>query len=236
MATVKDIIKGSLRLIGAISNGENPSASELADGLTAFNEMLGSWSNENLLISSNTEEAFNLIANQQSYTMGTGGDFNTTWPIDIKSINYQDDAQSPKLELPLKVINLQEWTSLLLKESTSTIPRYVYIEETYPLKTIKLYPKPSVAKKLVIYSTKVIGNFSAATDTVDMRPGYLRAFKYNLALELAPEYGIDPSILVQSAAIDAKTAIKRQNIKPRYLKSDAPVSVKNKIYNILTGE
>ncbi len=43
MATALDVIKRSMRIIGALSDGENPTAEQAADGLTALQAMLGEW-------------------------------------------------------------------------------------------------------------------------------------------------------------------------------------------------
>ena len=43
MATALDIISRSLRLIGAVAEGEVPSAAQAADGLVALQAMLGDW-------------------------------------------------------------------------------------------------------------------------------------------------------------------------------------------------
>ena len=43
--TVQDLIKSTLRLIGAIGQGEEPTTAELTDAMTALNLMLDSWQN-----------------------------------------------------------------------------------------------------------------------------------------------------------------------------------------------
>ena len=43
MATALDVISRSMRLIGALANGEVPSADQAEDGLTALQAMLGEW-------------------------------------------------------------------------------------------------------------------------------------------------------------------------------------------------
>jgi hypothetical protein len=42
-------------------------------------------------------------------------------------------------------------------------------------------------------------------------PGYLRAFRFNLACEIAAEFGVEPSRQVQRIAMSSKRDIKRIN-------------------------
>ena len=43
MATALDVIRRSMRLIGALAEGEVPTAEQAADGITALQAMLGDW-------------------------------------------------------------------------------------------------------------------------------------------------------------------------------------------------
>jgi hypothetical protein len=54
---------------------------------------------------------------------------------------------------------------------------------------LHLNPVPSAADTLVLYTWQQLSRFAATSDTFDLPPGYARAIRYNLALELAPEYG-----------------------------------------------
>jgi len=47
--------------------------------------------------------------------------------------------------------------------------------------------------------------------TLAFPPGYLRAFKYNLACEIAAEFGVEPSPQVQRIAMTSKRNLKRIN-------------------------
>jgi hypothetical protein len=48
MATALDVIRRSMRLIGALAEGEVPTAEQAADGLTALQSMLGEWETRGL--------------------------------------------------------------------------------------------------------------------------------------------------------------------------------------------
>ncbi len=43
MTTARDIVKGALKSIGVTAGDEEPSAEDMADGLTSLNDMIASW-------------------------------------------------------------------------------------------------------------------------------------------------------------------------------------------------
>lgn len=236
MSTVRDLIRGSLRLLGAIAQGETPSAEEQADAFSALIDMLGSWSTESLLIFNKGREVFPLVSGQQSYTMGPSGNFNTVRPLKIEDALLQIQGSNPTFELPIKIVNQDEWVSISVKTMPSTIPINLYVEDTSPLATLNLWPIPSVASNLILYSWKPLDTFASVDSDLDLPPGYAKALRYNLALELAPEYGREPSASVLSGAIESKENIKRMNIKPTFLKMDEAVLPRNRTFNWMTGE
>lgn len=54
---------------------------------------------------------------------------------------------------------------------------------------------------------------SGTGDTVPAPDSALRAVAYNLAIELAPEYGVEPSAEVVRGAIDGMADLRRDSIK-----------------------
>ena len=55
-------------------------------------------------------------------------------------------------------------------------------------------------------------------------PGYERALRYALAVELAPEFGKTPSPIVLSTAAESFGLIKSRNAQPQYLYFDATLT------------
>lgn len=229
--TVRDLIKSSLRIIGAIASGETPSADESADALTTLNGILGSWSNQSLLVPSKAREVFSLVAGTQSYTIGPSGTFNTTRPIKILSAAIIPAGQN--YENTVDVYTQQQWAQIVSKDVSGN-PTAIYPEGTYPLETLNVYPKPSAADQLVIYSMKPLTAFASLNDEITLPAGYDRALKYNLAVELAAEYGKQLTGEVLGIASNSKSEIEALNSEPVYLTSDA-LFINKKSYNIMTG-
>lgn len=225
-----------MRLLGALASGETLQANESSDALTALNDMLGIWSTENLLIVSKAIEPFPLVAGQASYTMGIGGNFNTARPQKIENALLRTTTASTTFDLPIDIVNQDQWANISIKSVSSNIPTKLFAEGTYPLETIILWPVPAIANSLVLFSWKPLANISALNSVIDLPPGYAKALKYNLALELAPEYGRPLDELVMAQAVESKAAIKRMNVKPLYLTIDEAVLPHKPVFNWLTGE
>lgn len=232
--TGRDLVTASLRLFGAVAPGETIAASEATDGLASINRMIDSWSNESLLIYSRVREEFTLTPNDQSYTIGLTGDFVTSRPMLIDEALIRDETASPALETKLNILSLSEWASIEQKASISAIPTDIYIEGTYPNETINLYPMPSTAYKLVIFSAKPINTITTLDTVLSLPPGYQRALVYNGAIELAPEYGKSVSAEIVKAAEESKSSIKRMNSKPSYLTADKALT-NNSGFNFISG-
>jgi hypothetical protein len=221
--TASDLITASLRLIGAIASEETPSASEATDGLSALNMLLGSWSNEHLTVYKVTREEFNLTAGQRLYAMGDTSDFDTVRPIKIERAGIIDQSVSPQTETPIRVATPQEWAAISQKQFGNARPTHVYPEGGYPEINLYFYPIPSANLGVALYSWKPLEEFAALTTVIELPPGYARALKFNLAQDLAPEYGKSVSPEIAAIALESKAAIKRVNHQPRLLQVDSAI-------------
>src|ERR1700679_4026535 len=131
--TALDIVTSSLRLIGAISQGESISANEATTVLQVLNDILDLWSTQNLLIPSVISEVFPVVVGQQSYQMGTGApDFNTARPMIIQNAVWQYNNGQEIYELPIDIISQDEWVKIGVKSTTSNIATKLFIVESFP--------------------------------------------------------------------------------------------------------
>lgn len=234
--TGRDILSASLRLIGALASGESLEAAQATDGLAALNRMMANWSTESLLIYDKVRETFPTVASQQTYTMGVGGNFNTTRPLQIESALIQIAGTSPAAELPLKILNLDEYSTIILKTLTSSIPQYIYTEGAFPLENVSLWPVPNSVQTLVLYSWKALSSWTTLSTDVSLPPGYDESIIYNLAIRLGPEYSRPISQEIMAIAMETKANLKRMNFRPDYLRVDSALRGQSRAFNYYTGE
>lgn len=239
MSTVLDLINGSLRLLGVLSSGESATASEAQDALYALNGLLDTWKNESLMVYAIAPQKFSLVAGQKVYTLGAGGNWDTERPVGIDSMYllYTDqNSGPPPLNLLVVLLNQDQYNAIIVPNTTTTISTAAYISDDFPLRKVHMWPVPTVNYDINLFTWTLVDGFDAITDDIVLPPGYERMLRFNLALELAPEFGITPSQTVAAGAVDAKATIKRKNIKPLFMACDPAVTKRTTAWNWLTGE
>lgn len=207
MSTIRDVVTRSLKLIEEVGAGQEVTGEQATDGLASLITMVDGWSIQNKLVFTETRENFSLTVNDPDYTIGSGGDFNTTVPIEIEAAFVRDASGN---DTPLEIIGAEEYANIPNK-SQSGIPAKMYFDGNYPLATILIWPVPNQASSIYIYSKKPLSNFSSLDDVLSVPSGYERAFIYNLAIEIAPEYGKTPSPVVIKIAGESKKALESAN-------------------------
>jgi hypothetical protein len=231
MTTAGEIINGSLRLIGVLAEGETPSASVTQDSIMAINQMIQSWDTERLSVFSTQDQVFTWPANTISRTIGPTGDFVGNRPIEIDDATYFKDPSSG-LSFGVKLINQQQYDGIAFKTVTSTYPQVLWVNNTFPDMTLTVYPVPIKALEWHIISVETLTEVSSVATDMYFPPGYLRAFRYNLACELAPEFGVEPSPQVQRIAMTSKRNLKRINFPGDLMAIPYPIVATRQRYNI----
>ena len=83
MSNPRSIIKGAFRALGRLGRGRDLTGDEATDGLELLNQLIASWKGEGLLLPYRTTEQLTYSTSKISYTIGSGGDFNTVRPVQI---------------------------------------------------------------------------------------------------------------------------------------------------------
>jgi len=231
MTTAAEIIDGSLRLLGVLAEGETPSAAVMQDSIMAINQMIQSWDTERLAVFSTQDQTFTWPANVISRTLGPTGDFVGNRPIEIDDSTYFKDPSSG-LSFGIKLINQQQYDGIAFKTVTSTYPQVMWVNNTFPDLEMTVYPVPIKALEWHIISVETLTEVSSVATDMYFPPGYLRAFRYNLACELAPEFGVEPSPQVQRIAMTSKRNLKRINFPGDLMAIPYPIVATRQRYNI----
>lgn len=210
MTTAQDVIESSYRLLVQTSEGETPSAQFLADALEAMNLMIDSWSAERLSVFATQDQSFTWPASTISRTLGPSGDLVGLRPVYLDDSTYFRDA-STGISYGIKLINQQQYDGIAFKTVTSTYPQVMFVNDKFPNMELFLYPVPTRALEFHFISVLELTQPATLATTLAFPPGYLRAFKYNLALELAAEFGLEAAPQVQKIAMTSKRTLKRIN-------------------------
>ena len=205
--TVGTIIGAALRLLKVKRGGEAPTASEGVDGLAAINDLLEEWNLQPLMQTAKKQLTQVLTGGDGTYTFGTGGD-NSTRPVRIRKAFIRDSSNA--VDYPVRIIGNEEYSLIPFKTITSSYPFNLYYRNEFPLGVVNLYPVPDSGFTLFLEVQAALSAYTDVSDTVSLPPGYIKALKYNLAVQISPEYR-DPSPLVIQIAQNSIAWIKRMN-------------------------
>ena len=208
--TAGDQIDGALRLLGVLAEGETPSAATAQDALFTLNQMIDSWSTERLSTFNTVDQTYLWPVDIITRTLGPTGDFVGARPVLLDDATYYRDP-STNVSFGIKMINQQQYNGIAVKTVTSTYPQVMFTNMTFPNITMTIYPKPTRELEWHIISAQVLAEPATLATNLYFPPGYMRAFRYNLACELAPEFGVEPSQQVSRIAMTSKRNIKRIN-------------------------
>lgn len=234
MATAGDQINRALRLLGVLAEGETPSAATSQDALTAMNQMIDSWNTERLSVFSTQDQVFTWPASQRSRTLGPTGDFVGNRPVYFDDSTYFRDS-STNVSYGIKFINQSQYDGIAVKTVTSTYPQVIFVNMTYPDVEMYVYPVPFRDLEWHFISVEELTQPAGLSTTLAFPPGYLRAFTYNLACEIAPEFGVEPSPQVQRIAMTSKRNLKRVNNPDDVMSMPYSLVATRQRYNIFAG-
>ncbi len=232
--TAGDQINRSLRLLGVLAEGETPSASVSQDALMALNQMIDSWNTERLSTFVTQDQIFTWPAGEITRTLGPSGDFVGLRPILMDDATYYRDPGT-NVSFGIKFINQQQYDGIAVKTVTSTYPQVCWVNMGFPDITLTIYPKPTRDLEWHLVSVQELNRPANLSTVMYYPPGYLRAFTYNLAMEFAPEFGVEPSPQVTRIAMTSKRDLKRINNPDDVMSMPYAIVATRQRFNIYSG-
>ena len=232
--TAGDQINGALRLLGQLAEGETPSAATSQDALTAFNQMLDSWSTEKLSIFTTQEQIYIWPAGFLTKSLGPTGDFIGNRPITMDDATYFVDPANG-ISFGIMLINQQQYDGIAVKTVTSTYPQVMWVNTSYPNIEMHLYPVPTKPLEWHFISVQELAQAPSLSTTLSFPPGYMRCFKYNLACEIAAEFGVESPPSVARIAMTSKRNLKRINNPDDIMSSPSSIVGTRQRFNVYAG-
>lgn len=221
MTTALQLITGSMRLIEAVESGEAPTTDEQTDALAVLNQLLDSWSIQGLAVYRREFSPYVTAASQASYVIGAGEEWDGARPTAIAEAYVTIDGY----DYGLRVLTDSEYASEPNKTLESSVPESIYYDPAYPDGRVYVVPVPDTALTITLVHDEAFTALASVSTSLSFPPGYERALRYALAVELAPEFGKKPSPIVISTAAESIGLIKARNIQPAFASFDMTLTV-----------
>lgn len=205
----KALIEDAFVELGIIPAGSELHPLDMKWATRKFNSFLKSKSVDGLNLYYKVRESFTLTSGTNTYTIGSGGAFDTVRPNKIKSAFIRD---TNNLDHNVEIRPIDEYYQISDKDAQDR-PREIYYDKQYPLGIIYLYYTPNAAEALHISSFKPLETYDdIPVDDVDVPGEYEEMFISNLALRFCPRYGRTPSPELKETALRTLQAIRNNNM------------------------
>ncbi len=241
--TVEKLIYAAYRIAGVLQGpGQTYSPDDANDGLMMLNAMLNAWKAHRLFVWAILRNVFVTVPNQQVYTIGNDpgdpADWTLTRPEHIEAAGWLQNSGSPVVEIPMELITPQTWQYESLKDMESSMSTGLYYRPLLPNGEITLWPKPTEALSVALYTWQSVEQFNETTDQVQLPPAYQEAIEYNLAIRAAVRYRTTLTNDARNIAADSMTRAKALNtpdLRTRVERGAHGFEIHSGRYNIFTN-
>ena len=232
--TAREMISSAHRLLNLVNAGNALPEAVYQENLQSLDRMIDSWNTERLSVYNTQDQVFDWPTNVITRSLGPSGDFVGNRPVLLDDATYFRDPQT-NVSFGIKFINQQQYNGIAVKTVTSTYPQVMFVNMEHPNISMTVYPKPTRLLEWHFISVREITQPASLNTEFFFPPGYLRAFTYNLAMELAPEFGLEPSPQVQRIAMTSKRNLKRINNPDDIMSMPYALVANRQRFNIYAG-
>ena len=185
--TRDQLIAGALRLVGAIAQGETPTAAMLAEGSEALNMLVKAWQADGMPLWVMKEYSLTLTNNTNTYTIT---------PKLLKVVQAWNRNSLSNVDIPMCIITKDEYNRLGNKTTTGN-PIQVYHEPGLNSSIVKVFPTPTTLEAtqntIKLSYQKQFDDLDDGTNNPEFPNEFFDALKFGLAARLAFEYGVEAS-------------------------------------------
>ena len=221
-----NLTSGSNQLTGIT----NSSSLLITFGINSINQLVGGTltDTQNLLAPGTTIVSINTITGTITlsanaignftgdlFTYTAPGNFAIARPLRIRPGFTRITASgNTGLDYWWDVCSFDDYNEVGYKGVPGPWPYMLSYQPTFPYGTIWIYPNPQQAGEVHLFTDIILADITSLTQQINLPQGYARALKKLLAIELAPEYGKNPSRELLRQAQEARDFIKNLNAVP----------------------
>lgn len=212
--TRNEVIYLALRKLGVIEIGDTPDADTINNAAMSLNLLIKQMSTDGLKLWKVSELIVPLIANQTTYTLGGSSSalmYDALAPtvaiIDkpLKVIQgfYRNISVTPYIDTPVMVMSKQEYNVLGSKFSTGTANTILYDpRQLNGVLYVYLTPDANASANLQLHlvAQMPLGDISTSSSIPDFPNEWMNCLVWNLADQLALEYGVPMNARQEVAA------------------------------------
>lgn len=238
MTLASDLINLALTDSGVLGVGQTANAQDITDCLRRLNMMIAQWSQRRWLVYHLVDTA-KVMTGAQSYTVGTGGDFNITRPAQIEAAYLRQIAPSTPTPVDFwldPIMSREDYSRLALKGLQASPSTWYFYDSDFPNGKIYPWPIPSSSFELHIITKAVLQQFATVGDAVALPPEYEEAIFYNLMVRLRAAYRLPADNVQIGLAKAALNTIRRANFQIARLTMPTTLQKGGPSYNILSDQ
>lgn len=174
------IIRSAFQKLGVVPAGQDPDTAKLAMGSDALNVIIKAWESKGIYLAKLERTTTTLTSGTAEYTCSSD-------TLDIEQHTIYVTVSN--VDIPLRLITRGEYMSYAQKDIEG-VPTSIYVEKTASVKFF-LYPVPDATVTSITYPRVLLLNdMNTGASTSDLPSKYLRPLILDLAVELAPHFGM----------------------------------------------
>ncbi len=187
-----EVIKGAMRMAAGLGDWEAPQPSQVTTAAFLLNSIIKSYHNIGMPVWTHVKISIPAISfdSEGKVTIGPAGTFPTAKPLKVSQVILNYDGSSR----PLELLDKQSFNLYNNPETTDGTPVAAHFQPLRDTSVLYIWPVPDqdviLGATVDIYHQVSLQDVDIASDELDFPVEWLRLLRYELAVDLAPEYGL----------------------------------------------
>lgn len=231
--TPANLIALALLDSGVIGQGQRASAADTNNAYARLQMMMAQWNRKRWLTYCLVDLPL-VSTGAQSYTIGPGGDFDTTRPDRLEDGCFVRQLNtSQPVDYPLSLIQSREAYSRIVMKEMGNFAWSIFYDSQFPTGTLYPWPVPAAGTyELHVLVKQPLNPFTSISQTILLPPEYEAAILYNLQVRLRAAYRLPPDPVIIALAKDALNLIRGANAQIATLTMPRAVMGRGPAYSV----